>query len=299
MTITCRLSLPANYRLADLMSFHGRDAQKVAEEVGPDFIRKGLLWQGIPACLNLRFAGNAVEAELHLDGDSPDTSPTQLEGWISRMLGLTQPVDIFEQRFRDHPELGRLIAQNHGLRIPVSASAFEALAWAITGQQISVSAALSIRRKLIQEVNIRHSAGLLCHPGPNEVLALSEDLLRQAGFSRTKAATLHEVSRRVLSGRLRLDQVSDARSAEEITRQLLDTPGIGPWTVNYALLRAYGWLDGSLHGDVAVRRGLQSLLGRPDKLGEKEVERWLAPFTPWRALVAAHLWAWRNPDQQL
>lgn len=298
MTITCRLSMPENYRLADLMSFHGRDAQKLAEEVGPNFIRKGLLWQGIPACLSLHFSGHAVEAELHLDGDSPDLSPALLEDWISRMLGLTQPVEIFEQRFRDHPELGRLIAQNPGLRIPVSASPFEALAWAITGQQISVSAALSIRRKLIEAVNIRHSAGLLCHPGPKHVLALPEDRLHQAGFSRTKAATLHEVSRRVLSGRLRLDMVSDARSAEEITGQLLDTPGIGPWTVNYALLRAYGWLDGSLHGDVAVRRGLQSLLGRPDKLGEKEVERWLAPFTPWRALVAAHLWAWRAPDKQ-
>jgi len=66
--------------------------------------------------------------------------------------------------------------------------------------------------------------------------------------------------------------------------------GIGPWTINYTLLRGYGWLDGSLHGDVAVRRGLRTLLGAPDKIGEHAAEAWLAEFTPWRALVAAHLW---------
>ena len=33
--------------------------------------------------------------------------------------------------------------------------------------------------------------------------------------------------------------------------------GIGPWTVDYALLRGFARLDGSLHGDAAVRRQLQ------------------------------------------
>lgn len=67
--------------------------------------------------------------------------------------------------------------------------------------------------------------------------------------------------------------------------QLLAIRGIGPWTVNYALLRGYGWLGGSLHGDAAVRRGLQTLWGRPDKVSMQEAEDWLAPFAP-----CARLW---------
>jgi DNA-3-methyladenine glycosylase II len=53
----------------------------------------------------------------------------------------------------------------------------------------------------------------------------------------------------------------------------------------------FGWLDGSLHGDVAVRRGLQSLLSSSEKITEDSAKRWLAAFSPWQALVAAHLWA--------
>jgi DNA-3-methyladenine glycosylase II len=77
----------------------------------------------------------------------------------------------------------------------------------------------------------------------------------------------------------------------EMEEKLLLVSGIGPWTVNYALLRGFGWLDGSLHGDVAVRRGLQTLRNDAEKVTADEAERWLAEFSPWRALVAAHLWA--------
>jgi DNA-3-methyladenine glycosylase II len=78
---------------------------------------------------------------------------------------------------------------------------------------------------------------------------------------------------------------------DEIRDRLLEVRGIGPWTVNYMLLRGFGWLDGSLHGDVAVRRGIQTLLASPDRIGENQAREWLADFSPWRALVAAHLWA--------
>jgi DNA-3-methyladenine glycosylase II len=78
---------------------------------------------------------------------------------------------------------------------------------------------------------------------------------------------------------------------EEVRESLLRLRGIGPWTVNYALLRGFGWLDGSLHGDVAVRRKLQRLLGASASMSEADTQSWLAQFSPWRALVAAHLWA--------
>ncbi|PTQ85566.1 hypothetical protein C8R28_101339 [Nitrosomonas ureae] len=76
---------------------------------------------------------------------------------------------------------------------------------------------------------------------------------------------------------------------EHIRQQLLQIRGIGPWTVDYTLLRGYGWLDGSLHGDVAVRRGLQILLNN-ESINENQTRQWLENFSPWRALVAAHLW---------
>jgi DNA-3-methyladenine glycosylase II len=165
------------------------------------------------------------------------------------------------------------------------------LSWAITAQQISVKAAISIRRKLIQTAGLQHSSGLACYPDATQLAKVSESDLRQAGFSQTKAQTLLAVSRMIENGEILLKSEVNTADVEEIRGQLLQIRGIGPWTVNYALLRGLGWLDGSLHGDIAVRSGLQALLGSADKITEQQAQQWLAQFSPWRALVAAHLWA--------
>jgi len=292
--LACSIELPPAFRPGDILAFHRRDPLAGSEHVDASSLLKGLVWDGLPAGLSIEFGVDRAEAVLVVDGALTAGAAGRFEALVWRMLGLNQPVEAFEARFRDHPRLGRLLDRQRGLRVPVAATPFEALSWAITGQQISVGAALSLRRKLIQAVGLRHSSGLYCYPGAAEVAALSGEALRQAGFSAGKARTLLAVAEGVAAGELPLDAWTEDCPAAEIGERLLAVRGIGPWTVSYTLLRGFGWLDGSLHGDVAVRRGLQQLLGREAPVGEPEAKAWLAPFSPWRALVAAHLWALKS-----
>lgn len=285
------LALPAGFRPGDILAFHRRDPREIAERVGKASLYKGLPWQGRPACLNIRFRDSIAEVRLTVDGPVAAAEAPALEAMARRMLGLEQDVAAFEARYRTHPQLGGLLARQRGLRVPLTATPFEALVWAVTGQQISVAAAVSIRRRLLQETGLRHSSGLLCHPEAHRLGELGEEALRRAGFSRAKAATLLALCEEVTAGRLPLERWQRTLPVEEMAMRLGAVRGIGPWTVNYTLLRGFGWLDGSLHGDVAVRRGLQRLLGEPEPPTEAEARRWLADFSPWRALLAAHLWA--------
>jgi DNA-3-methyladenine glycosylase II len=288
--LCCTLPLPANFRPDDFLAFHARDAQQVAECVGPDQMTKGLMWQGHPARLGIRFRPGHADARLAIDG-LHDGITRQLEALVRHLLGLTQPVESFEAAYRKHALLGPLIAHHPGLRVPQAASPFEALSWAITGQQISVHAALALRRRLIATAGITHSEGLACYPDASVLARLSEPALHAAGFSRSKSQTLLALARLVADGLLPLDTWRDGTPVDEIRARLLAVRGIGPWTINYTLLRGFAHLDGSLHGDAAVRRKLQPLLGRTERLTAEETETWLANFSPWRALVAAHLWA--------
>jgi len=290
-TVSCLLPLPDDFRLADILKFHHRDVLAVAEAVDANSLRKGLLWNGSLACLAIGFEDACAQVELAIDGTAGVDDTEALRKLAQRMLGLDQPIAEFERRFRDHPQLGILIAGQPGLRVPVAASVFEALNWAIICQQISVSAAVTIRRKLIQGVGLRHSSGLYCYPDAQHLAEFSESDLRQAGFSQSKARCLLTLSRMIVAGELMLEYSAEELPVDLISEQLLNIRGIGPWTVSYALLRGFGWLDGSLHGDVAMRRGLQRLLGTADPVSEHQARQWLAPFSPWRALVAAHLWA--------
>ncbi|ANJ67331.1 hypothetical protein A9404_08005 [Halothiobacillus diazotrophicus] len=297
--LDCSLTLPADFRPSDILSFHRRDPQEIAERVTDTCLYKGMIWGGYPAQLTIEFAEGVAHAALTVDGPHAGNLPL-FQALVHRLLGLNQDISAFEAAYREHPQLGQMIARNPGLRVPVTTTPFEALTWAITGQQISVQAAVSLRRKLIVTAGIAHSSSLLCYPEAPQITALPLDRIRQAGYSRTKAETLHRLAGLVADGSLPLDaglgtgRPLSSEAAEALRAQLLAVKGIGPWTVSYALLRGFGWLDGSLHGDVAVRRGLQRLIDNETPVDEKQARDWLIPFAPWRALVAAHLWAWQS-----
>ena len=158
---------------------------------------------------------------------------------------------------------------------------------------ISVEAAISFRRKLIRQLGTPLANGMICHPLPEQLLAASPEQLRSCGLSASKAATLIRLAGAVESGALPLDHWATLPQppADEISAALSQIKGIGPWTQSYILLRGYGALDGSLHGDVVVRKRLGALLNLPEPPDQAFTQQWLSQFAPWRALVAAHLWA--------
>lgn len=289
--LTCKIKLPKRYHVNTILAFHQRDSQAIAEHVHEHSLAKGLLWNNQPACLTIDFQSGAAQAQLILDGTATTGDSALLSKYLHRLLGLPQAIEEFEQRFQNHLELGPMLHRQTGLRIPTTFSIFEAISWAIIGQQISVSAAVSIRRKLILHTNISHSSGLLCYPSAEYIAQLNLKELRNCGFSITKAQALLTVSHMISNGELHFTDEFTTPPIDSIRQQLSAIRGIGPWTINYVLLRGFGWLDASLHGDIAVRRGLQKLLASPGKMSEKQVQQWLEQFSPWRALVAAHLWA--------
>jgi len=78
-----------------------------------------------------------------------------------------------------------------------------------------------------------------------------------------------------------------------VSARLLAVKGIGPWTVNYALLRGWGYADCSLEGDVAVRNAIGCLRGE-DRPGLRDAQAFLAAYRPHRTMAAAYLWASLN-----
>ena len=98
-------------------------------------------------------------------------------------------------------------------------------------------------------------------------------------------------ARMAAEGELLLRQDDDP---EHAGATLLAVKGIGPWTVNYTLLRGYGYADCSLHGDVAVRSAIGRLTGASAKPDIAQAETWLAAYRPHRTMAAAYLWASLN-----
>ncbi|EKT63432.1 DNA-3-methyladenine glycosylase family protein [Providencia alcalifaciens] len=284
------ISLPPYYRIDDFFAFHLRDPQNIAEIVEKNTLRKGIIWQGHAAQIRLSIDDKQATLQLDVDGAETPPTPNELHHLVIHLLGLNQPIEQFEEQYLTHPILGKLIAPQRGVRVYQSATTFEALVWAIIGQQISVLAAIAIRRRFIQAVGQQHSSGIWCFPTAESVMNVDNEMLRQSGFSLGKIIALRGLCDAIQAGKLDLESAVTPDNVNDVTAQLLAIKGIGPWTVSYGLLRGFNYLDGSLHGDVAMRRNLQTLLTQDTQPSAKETQEWLTQFTPWRALVAAHLW---------
>jgi DNA-3-methyladenine glycosylase II len=281
------IPLPPDYRRQDVFTFHGRDTEALAERIDGQTIRKGVMIDGVPAVLEIDLGAQPDQALCIVDLDGARL-PDQAQGMLLNVLGLRIDPAPFEAAVANDPLFAPLVRRERGLRVIQSATIFEALSWAIIGQQINLGFAISLRRTFIALAGRAHTSGLWCYPEATDAARLELDDLTSRKFSRAKAETLLRLARLVADGQLDLSRDADLPSVSE---RLLAVKGIGPWTVNYALLRGYGFPDCSLEGDVAVRTAIGRLLGTAERPDLAEAAAFLEIYRPHRTMAAAHLWA--------
>jgi DNA-3-methyladenine glycosylase II len=160
---------------------------------------------------------------------------------------------------------------------------YGALLFQVTGQQLSVPAT---RRTLgrIEELFGGHL------PAPAELLAVDPDQLRAAGLSWRKIGTLRDLAERLSDGRLDSGVLSDLAD-DELMAQLTAIPGIGPWTVQGALIIALGREDVVLPGDLALRKAIRAAYQLDHLPAEQEVLDIADKWRPYRSLATSYLFS--------
>jgi AraC family transcriptional regulator of adaptative response / DNA-3-methyladenine glycosylase II len=178
------------------------------------------------------------------------------------------------------------------MRIPQIPDSFDALAWVIVGQQITLAFAFTLRERLVRRAGLPAGlagSGLYAPPTAEAVANLEvEDLLGDQ-FSRRKAEYLIGAARRIAAGELALDRLG-AGSAVRMEAELLAVRGLGPWSANYLMMRCFGFEDCLPVGDAGLVRGLEKFFGLPARPDANSTRELMLPFAPYRSWATFHLW---------
>ena len=286
---TFALQLQAGYRAAEVLAYHGRDPISPAERVEGTRLYKAISTPGGPAVLEIALGRRRADARLQT-GRPPDAATMRDAHRIAlRLLGLTMDVRGFEAFAEGHPVLAPLVGARPGLHLPLTATVFDGLCWAIVGQQINLAFAFGLRRDVIELAGER-IGDLIAHPTPERLAALDVETLRRRRFSRSKAAYLLDTAAAVASSRLELEALG-ARSAIDAERALTAWRGIGTWTARYVLMRGIGFADAAPIGDAALAAALAHATGAARRPTADEADALMRPFAPYRSLATFHLWA--------
>ena len=160
---------------------------------------------------------------------------------------------------------------------------YGALLFQVTGQQLSVAAT----RRTLARIEALFGGHL---PAPAELLGVDPGKLREAGLSWRKIGTLRDLAERLTDGRLNQDALSKLPD-DEVIAELTTIPGIGPWTVQGALLIALGREDVVLPGDLALRKAIQGAYRLDHLPAQQEVLAIAENWRPYRSLATSYMFS--------
>ena len=274
------LAVTTPYDADWVLAFLGARALAGVERVEGSTWMRATLVRGEPAVLRVhaRRRGLEVESPVPLD------APTLLR--LERLFDTRTDVAQVRAALLRDARLRRPMELRPGLRVPGAWEPFETAVRAIIGQQISVAAAVTVARRLVEAFGtpwpVLPGGPWRGFPSP-EVLASAP--LEEVPGLRLRAPVVRTLARAVCSGVLRLD---GSWPLDRVELALRSIRGIGPWTASIVALRALGDPDALPAADLGLRRAL----GRGRRLASpRQVERRAERWRPFRGYATLWLWS--------
>lgn len=174
---------------------------------------------------------------------------------MSTITTITEPLKIeAAAHLADNdPILAEVIARAGTCTIVPHRDYYRALGDSIIGQQLSVKAAASIKKRFRELFGGEF-------PEPTAILDKTIDELRTAGLSKAKAVYIQDLAQHIVDSRIDFADI-DTLTNEAIIKKLTDVKGIGEWTVHMFLMFCMGRTDVLATGDLGIRSAIRNLYG--------------------------------------
>ncbi len=202
-----------------------------------------------------------------------------------RMLDLDADPEAVDNVLKEDGVLRPLVIKAPGQRVPRTPDEAELAVRAVLGQQVSTKAARTHAGRLVAAhgTAIHDPAGGLTHvfPSTAQLAGIDPDRLAMPASRRHCMLSL---IRALDCGDIALDAGADWDRAR---RQLLELPGIGPWTAEIIAMRGLGDPDAFPATDLGARSAARQL-GLPDDA--RALSEISARWRPWRSYATQYLW---------
>jgi DNA-3-methyladenine glycosylase II len=185
-----------------------------------------------------------------------------------------------------------LAQQNKGMRIVGIPDLFEALCWAIIGQQINLTFAYKVKRRFIEnygEYIIYEGKRFWLFPLAERVAELDPEELRELQFSIRKAEYIIGIAKMIRDGALSKEKLRHFDPVS-LKKELMAIRGVGNWSADYVRMKCFRQPDAFPVADVGLHNALKSQLGWDRKPTIEEIMELAANWKGWEAYAVFYLW---------
>ncbi|MCH4568079.1 DNA-3-methyladenine glycosylase [Bacillus sp. ES1-5] len=185
------------------------------------------------------------------------------------------------------------IEQYNGLRTLGIPDLFEALSWGIIGQQINLTYAYTLKRRLVEHFGNYVEWNDRKHwifPSPERIANLHVEDLKNLKMTTRKCEYVIGIAKLITEGKLSKESLLQIQDVQQAEKQLTAIHGIGPWTANYVLMRCLRFPSAFPIDDVGLHNAIKYITGSESKPTKQEIKDFAANWTNWESYATFYLW---------
>jgi adenine-specific DNA-methyltransferase len=210
--------------------------------------------------------------------------------WFGQLVATWEPQHAYDEGLQSaikslkskDRQLKVLIETIGDCRVRPRQSKFDYLIEAIISQQLSLSASMTIIRRIKGHFNDRLS--------PEKFLKSSGTTLNELGISQRKISYIFDLCENILSGKLSLSKLDDL-SNDEIVTELTKVKGVGAWTAKMFLIFVLGRLNVFPIEDKAFINQVKKVYNLNDNGSlERELGAIQKNWEPYETVGAWYIW---------
>lgn len=213
--------------------------------------------------------------------------------YITEWFDLNTDLAPFYQLAKLDPLLRGPIQKFYGLRTLGIPDLFEALSWGIIGQQINLTYAYTLKRRLVETFGSYVEWDDRKHwifPSPETIANLHVEDLKKLKMTTRKCEYLIGVAKLITEGKLSKESLLQIQNIKIAEKQLTAIHGIGPWTANYVLMRCLRFPSAFPIDDVGLHNAIKCITGSESKPTKHEIKDFAANWNNWESYATFYLW---------
>ncbi len=181
--------------------------------------------------------------------------------------------------------LKKIIDQFPNQSLPLNDNIFHALINSIIGQQISVSAANSMKMKLFS---------LKRDITPRTIKNIKKTDFKKCGLSKQKILYINNIADFFLENKKFTNEIYKLED-QYIREKLIEIKGIGNWTVDMFLIFTHGSSNIFPTGDLGFIKAISKHYKKDLPLDDKFLSRLLMKWSPYSSIATWYLWRSLDP----
>lgn len=289
---TLSLPVPSLFSFKECLWFLNRNYDDCMHRLEPDGIIKAIRINNKNVILSVTATNNHIEATLRSNALSKKLT-SEVSDYITDWLDLQRDLTPFYDLLAKNKRLAHMQNDFWGLRAVGMPDLFEALIWSITGQQINLKFAHTLKRRLAEAYGttvIFNNQPLYIFPEPEALAQVDVEALKKMQFSTSKANYIIGAARAFANGEISKEKLSLLPDFESRQQALTQFKGIGIWTANYVLMKTMRDANAVPVGDIGLLNALAALGFIQNRTEVAKIEKLFKQFRGWESYLVFYLW---------